>query len=427
MSCIAHGGSSFSRLGASGNPGAVQLCNYTDVYYNDRITPDMGLMETTATASEIRKFHLEVGDVVITKDSEEWSDIAVPAIVLETAPDLVCGYHLAVVRSDQDKLVGDYVFRAFRAGSLNQQFQVAAEGVTRYGLPKNAIGEAVMPFPPLAEQRAIANFLESQTAKLDSLIAKKQALIAKLKEKRAALISRVVTRGLPPEAARAAGLNPHPKLKPSGIDWLGDVPEHWQVKSLRYVGDAIIGLTYEPGDVVDENEGILVLRASNVSDGRIVLDDKVFVKTHVPERLITKVGDILICSRSGSRALIGKNAMIGLDSAGLTFGTFMTLFRSQKNEFLYFVFNSRLFEYQSSAFLTATINQLTVGSLYDFKVPIPVRSEAVSIANFLSHETSTIDRVIFTIERAIDRLNEYRAALITNAVTGKIDVREVAT
>ena len=72
----------------------VRLCNYTDVYYHDHITPDMELMETTATADEIRRFGLRVGDVVITKDSEEWSDIAVPALVKKTTPDLVCGYHL---------------------------------------------------------------------------------------------------------------------------------------------------------------------------------------------------------------------------------------------------------------------------------------------------------------------------------------------
>ena len=86
--------------------------------------------------------------------------------------------------------------------------------------------------PPPDEQRAIADFLDRETAKIDMLVAKKRTLIERLKEKRTALISRTVTRGLPPDAARAAGLDPHPKLKPSGIDWLGDVPEHWEVTRL---------------------------------------------------------------------------------------------------------------------------------------------------------------------------------------------------
>src|SRR5205814_5695223 len=116
----------------------VRLCNYTDVYYNENITPRMPLMEATATPDEIRRFHLNVSDVVITKDSEEWSDIAVPALVVQTADDLVCGYHLGITRPDANKLCGEYLLRTFQACAVNQQFQVAATGVTRYGLPKSA-------------------------------------------------------------------------------------------------------------------------------------------------------------------------------------------------------------------------------------------------------------------------------------------------
>ena len=94
---------------------------------------------------------------------------------------------------------------------------------------RSAIGTLPIPLPGDDEQRAIADFLDRETAKIDTLVAKKRTLIERLKEKRTALISRTVTRGLPPDAARAAGLDPHPKLKPSGIDWLGDVPEHWEV------------------------------------------------------------------------------------------------------------------------------------------------------------------------------------------------------
>ena len=90
------------------------------------------------------------------------------------------------------------------------------------------IGSCALPVPPIEEQGAIADFLDRETAKIYTLMSKKRTLIERLKEKRTALISRTVTRGLPPDAARAAGLDPHPKLKPSGIDWLGDVPEHWE-------------------------------------------------------------------------------------------------------------------------------------------------------------------------------------------------------
>ncbi len=171
----------------------LRLRNYTDVYYNDHITPDMGLMETTATANEIRRFGLLVGDVVITKDSEEWSDIAVPALVKQTASDLVCGYHLAIIRSHANKLYGDYLLRAFQSCAVNQQFQIAASGVTRYGLPKASIGDAWVSLPPPAEQRAIADFPDRETEKTDRLAAKVQEAIGRLQEYRVALITATVT------------------------------------------------------------------------------------------------------------------------------------------------------------------------------------------------------------------------------------------
>ncbi|MCU0288350.1 MAG: restriction endonuclease subunit S, partial [Acidobacteria bacterium] len=203
----------------------VRLCNYTDVYYNDFITPNMDLMETTATAQEIQKFKLETEDVIITKDSEEWNDIAVSALVKETAADIVCGYHLALIRPKSNKLSGQFLHRLFHANEVNHQFQIAATGVTRYGLPKSAIGEALIPLPPLSEQQAIAAYLDRETGRIDTLVAKKKRLVELLREKRTALISRAVTKGLDLTV----------KMKPSGIEWLGDVPAHWEVKPLRYL------------------------------------------------------------------------------------------------------------------------------------------------------------------------------------------------
>ena len=278
--------------------------------------------------------------------------------------------------------------------------------------------------PPLDEQRAIAAFLDRETKRIDKLVAKKRLLIERLAEYRTALITRTVTQGLPPETARAAGFDPSPRLKPSGTGWLGDVPVHWDVLQLRHLGEGIIGLTYSPQDVVSEGRGILVLRASNVVDGHIDYRDNVYVDCAVPERLIVRQGDILVCSRSGSRALIGKNARIDAESAGATFGAFMTVFRSENSEYLHYVFNSKLFENQSGAYSTSTINQLTLGTLNNIKVPWPPFAEQRAIAAFLDRGTERIDSLSDRVETAIERLQEYRTSLITAAVTGKIDVRE---
>jgi type I restriction enzyme S subunit len=267
--------------------------------------------------------------------------------------------------------------------------------------------------PPLAEQQAIARFLDERTAVIDELIAAKERLIALLGEKRAALITTAVTRGLDPAAP----------MKDSGVPWLGEIPAHWEVKQLKHIGQALTGLTYSPDDVVSEEEGTLVLRSSNVQDARIVLDDNVYVTKDIPQKLITRIDDILLCSRNGSRALIGKNALIDEYSEGSSFGAFMTVFRSDRNRFLFYVFNSRLFEFQSSSFLTSTINQLTLGNLNNMIVPLPSRREQEEIVEFLESLLSTFDNLLTEANRAIDILKEYRTALISAAVTGKIDVR----
>jgi type I restriction enzyme S subunit len=277
------------------------------------------------------------------------------------------------------------------------------------------IGDIQCPLPESKEQTIIASFLDRETSRIDTLISEKERLISLLQEYRQALISHTVTKGLDPKV----------KMKDSGVEWLGEIPEHWEVKRLKFLGQAIIGLTYDPSEVVEEGDGILVLRSSNVQGGQIVFDDNVFVRKAVPEKILTKLGDILICSRNGSRALIGKNAVINDDSVGLTFGAFMTIFRSKHNPYLSYVFNSSLFEFQSGSFLTSTVNQLTTSNLYSFEVPLPPNEEQFEIASFLDRETSRIDTLISETKKLIDLLKEYRSSLITAAVTGKIDVREV--
>lgn len=292
-----------------------------------------------------------------------------------------------------------------------------AHGSTMQHVTKDKFGGFQVFLPGVPEQSSIAAFLERETTKIDALVARKERLIELLQEKRTALITSAVTKGL----------DPNVPMKDSGVEWLGQIPAHWEVKRLRHLGEAIIGLTYEPEDVVGpDNEGVLVLRASNVSDGHIVLEDNVFVRCSIPDRLRTKVADILICSRSGSRALIGKSAKIDGAAVGLTFGTFMTMFRSVYNAYLFYVFNSTLFHYQTGSFLTSTINQLTVSNLKSLTVPVPPDGEQSAIAGFLDRATARIDALVAKVRDGIERLKEYRTALISAAVTGKIDVREKA-
>lgn len=402
----------------------VRLCNYTDVYYNDHISPEMELMETTATLEEIRKFRLEVGDVIITKDSEEWSDIAIPALVVKTAPGFICGYHLAVVRPKGKKLLGGYLLRLFQACSVNQQFQVAATGVTRYGLPKSAIGEAWLPFPTIDEQQAISDYLDRETTKINALVAKKREMIEKLKEKRTALISRTVTCGLPPAAARAAGLDPNPKLKPSGIDWLGDVPEHWKVKSIKWESPVLRGASPRPIEnpiYFDDDGEYAWVRISDVTAAGMYLEATDQRLSELGSSLSVKLKPgALVLSIAGS---VGKPCITKIKCCIHDGFVYFPHFKGEPR-FLYYVFASgEPYRGLGKLGTQLNLNTDTVGSII---VGFPDHDEQVQIADYLDRETFRLDALIQRVESAIDRLQEYRTALITAAVTGKIDVRKAA-
>ena len=151
-------------------------------------------------------------------------------MVAQLAIPTTCNQSMAAIVPDES-VSARYVFWL-----LDAQYEVLRNlsgGEQRDGLNLEILGSLSLPLPPLDEQRAIAAFLDRETERIDALVAKKRQLIERLQEYRTALITRTVTRGLPPDAARAAGLDPSPGLKPSGVEWLGDVPEHWEVKELR--------------------------------------------------------------------------------------------------------------------------------------------------------------------------------------------------
>lgn len=140
----------------------VRLRNYVDVYKNDRITTRINFMRATAMPEEIQRFILRTGDVIITKDSEGWNDIGVPALVQYEAPDLICGYHLAILRARREVISPDFLFRSIQSQPVAYQFHVAANGVTRYGLSQGSIKDIVVPVPPLEEQVAIVRMIEQR-------------------------------------------------------------------------------------------------------------------------------------------------------------------------------------------------------------------------------------------------------------------------
>lgn len=171
----------------------IRLCNYTDVYKNDRITGEMDLMRATATTAEIARLTLKAGDVILTKDSETPDDIGVPAWVPEDLPGVVCAYHLGLLRPEVDRVLGEFLFRAIGSTRTAQQFHVLATGVTRFALGKHDVKNAVLALPPVGEQKAICHWITDECQPLDDAITRTEDEIKLIREYRDRLIADAVT------------------------------------------------------------------------------------------------------------------------------------------------------------------------------------------------------------------------------------------
>ena len=212
------------------------------------------------------------------------------------------------------------------------------------------------------------------------------------------------------------------RMKESGIDWIGQIPQEWEVIKFKYLGDVKQGLTYSPSDIVDKDEGILVLRSGNIQNGILDFNNNVYVKTKVAESIVLRKNDILITARNGSPALIGKNAIIDTDITA-TFGAFMMVFRANKSLFSKFAFYlmNVSFNFYRTFFTTSTVNQLTAAIFNGIEVPLPSISEQQKIADFLDKKTAQLDKVKALLEEQIQKLKDYRASLIYETVTKGLD------
>ena len=387
----------------------VRLCNYTDVYNNEFITLALEFLQATATEEEIAKFGLHVDDVAITKDSESWDDIGIPALVRETASDLVCGYHLALLRPHKQQMDGAFLFRCLQAKPIRVQLELAANGVTRFGIPKSEIGVMTLPVPPLAQQRAIADYLDRETSRLDALVASKERVLELLAEKRRALITRAVTRGLDPRAP----------LRDSGIPWLGKIPVHWELKRAKWL--------FRERDQ-RSTTGEEVLLSLRMERGLVPHND-VSVKQTQPDELVgykqVSIGEIVVNrmrAASGLVAIAPRDGLVSPDYAVFAVSPaanaeyYTHLF---KTELMQAVFRSEStgLGTGSSGFL-----RLYSESFLSLWLPSPPAREQIAILAHIDSELGQLDAIRAATERTVTLLKERRAALIAAAVTGRIPV-----
>ena len=328
-----------------------------------------------------------------------------------------------------------FVYFPFWCGESRFLYYLFASGESYRGLGKfgtqlnlntDTVGSIIAGFPESLEQRAIADFLDRETAKIDILVAKKRTLIDRLKEKRTALISRTVTRGLPPDAARATGLDPHPKLKPTGIDWLGEVPGYWEVKPLGRLVRFAGGATPDKGKPEYWDGDIPWVSPKDMK--RMRIDD---VPNHVSREGLSSSALTLMPAQSVlivvRGMILAHSFPVAITDAPVTINQDMKALTSGKRlnaEFLLWLLTGIAGIFVSLADESAHgTRRLESEIVARVRVALPSTDEQISIVDFLDRETAKIDALIAKIETAIERLQEHRTALIIAAVTGKIDVR----
>jgi type I restriction enzyme S subunit len=376
---------------SKGEEQEVYLCNYVDVYKNETIHSNMDFMKATASNDQISKFILKQGDVILTKDSESANDIGIPALVTESFDNVVCGYHLTHITPKD--IQGEYLFRQFQCRFQQSYFEISANGVTRFGLGTEKFTSALVVIPEKNEQTAIATYLDRKTAEIDRIIANKQKLIALYEEEKQTVINQAVTRGV----------DKNVKLKPTGVEWLGDIPEHWEMKRLRHVTEM------KSGDgITSEN--------------------------------IKEVGEYPVFGGNGLRGYFdsfthdGNYVLIGRQGAlcgNINYAT--DKFWASEHAIVCTLKGNHITNWFGEVLRTMNLNQysvsaaqpgLSIENLKVLQLPVPPIDEQNAIVVLIEKECSRLDTLIDKFKKQIELFQEYRTTLISEVVTGKVKIIE---
>jgi type I restriction enzyme S subunit len=329
-----------------------------------------------------------------------------------------------------------YLSYAVQEPSFVEKIVARSTGVSYPAINASEIGTIPLPLPSEDEQTAIADFLDRETGKVDALVEKKRKLIELLKEKRGGLITRTVTRGLPADAAREFGLEPHTCFKDSGIDWLGEIPRAWNILRLKYLFpqlDSGTSVNSEPWPVEKDELGIL--KTSSVYGNCFdPTENKRITESEYGRATCPVLGDSVIISRMNTPELVGNCGYVDRSYPNLYLPDrlWIACFKHHNKlsgRFAWYLTSSNIFSKLTNAIATGTsgsMKNLSQENYLGIVVPAPSVEEQVAMVTYLDRETSKIDRLIDKVEAVIERFHEYRTALITAAVTGKIDVRDTA-
>jgi len=395
------------------NEKAVKLCNYMDVYSNDYVTSRIQFMDGSASAAEIERFRLNCGDVIITKDSETPDDIGIPTVISEEIDDLVCGYHLALIRPNADQIDPTFLSKQLSTSRVARYFSLYASGSTRYGLPVSVIESIEIPTPPKHEQTKIAEILST----VDRAIEQTEALIAKKQLIKAGLMQDLLTRGID-EHGYLRSEQTH-KFKDS---LLGKIPVEWELVQLSsYIAFIRSGLSRRIQEI---DIGVPVITSTNIQRSRLDTTQLSYWYLKDPQGAKTASfflddGDILL-NFINSVEQIGKVCMFE-DLGRPTIYT-TNLFRIKAGQaasqvFLFHLLDSQVVQNEIKLITKPAVNQasFTISDFLGITVPLIPYDEQLRIVEFLialnNHNKGAM--------LSLTKLKQEKNALMQDLLTGK--------
>lgn len=393
----------------------------------DRATLRVNLESPTyraVTSSERRGRQLEFNDLLLEKSGGGELQPVGAVMLYDHELDAVCSNFIArmPVAHGNDPRFLAYLHAHLYSRRVNTRSIKQTTGIQN--LDSRQYLDELVAQPPQDQQRAIAAFLDRETEKIDSLVVKKRRLIELLGEKRTALISRAVTKGLDPDAP----------TKPSGIDWLGDVPAHWDVVRLKFHVTLLPGYAFASEGFTKRDDDVRLLRGANIAPGRIIWDDEVrWDASDISNyrRFELREGDIVFgMDRPWISTGVRVAAISAVDLPCLLLQRVARI-RSRtsvRQQYVIAVIESKSFkDYFAPIFTGVSVPHVSPEQILNYAFALPSDEEQVRMLRHIESESKKMESLAHQIDNAISRLNEYRSSLISAAVTGQIDVRgEVA-
>ena len=393
----------------------VQLCNYMDVYTNDYIDSNLEFMQSTANSIEKEKFKVCSGDVIITKDSETPFDIGIPAVVMEDIHDLVCGYHLALIKPNINKVEPVYLSKQLASDAAARYFSRMAAGSTRYGLSNGAIAATAIPITPIEHQRKIAAILIT----IDQAIEKTEALIHKYQQIKAGLMHDLFTRGLTADGKLRPPREQAPELyQETPIGW---IPMAWE---FSVMGNVIKEYLYGPrfdANLYNKNGNVKTIRGTDFSkEGEILYSQAPAAQLPAAKlkQHILIEGDVVIVTTAdcGLTAVFESQDVNFIPSA---YAVKYKFSHSVSPYFIKYYMQTSYAKNQVKKYVRqGTLGNLPGSDLLRFWIQIPNRKEQIEIVK-------RIDTIAFKIteeKRTLDKLKKQKSGLMYDLLTGKVQV-----